>query len=140
MTRRWIGSADVEVNEAGALSVRIANAEALPVSIAEAGVLSVRVVPPSTLAGGTKTCANQAVAEKLVAASTPCRAVWVGPRVTSAGAAQNTKPVFIGDSAGQNIPVMPTSYEGLTLLVDDASKVYVKVGTNGEGVAYRVFA
>lgn len=130
MVRRWIGSADVEVNEAGSLSVSIAGGE----------VLSVRVVPPSTLAGGTKTCANAATAEKLVATATPCRAVWVGPRITSAGAAQNTKPVFLGDAAGQNIPVMPTSYEGLTLLVDDASKVYVKVGTNGEGVAYRVFA
>jgi hypothetical protein len=28
----------------------------------------------------------------------------------------------------------------VTIAIDDAHKLYVKVGANGEGVAYRVFA
>jgi hypothetical protein len=95
---------------------------------------------PGSFAGGTKTVAAAATPEALVASSTPCRFVWVGARVNGDGAAQNTKPVFLGDSAGQNIPVMPNDFEGVTVPMDDAQKVYVKVGVNGEGVAYRVFA
>lgn len=120
MARKWIQAADVEISDAGALAVSSP--------------------PPTSLSGGTKTCANQAVAEKLVAASTPCRAVWIGPRVTTAGVAQNTKPVFIGDSAGQNIPIMPANFEGLTIAIDNASKLYIKANANGEGVVYRIFA
>jgi hypothetical protein len=52
----------------------------------------------------------------------------------------NSAPCFIGDSANQNIPVMPSNYEGFVIRVDDASKVYVKVGVGGQGVAYRIFA
>jgi hypothetical protein len=100
----------------------------------------VHQVPPSTLAGGTKVCANAAVAEKLVAAATPCRAVRIMARVDADGNAVNTKPCFVGDVNGQNVPVMPANFEGVAIPIDDASKLYVKVGVNGEGVTYRIYA
>ena len=124
MAKRYIKSADVVVNdETGALLVEGAGGAS----------------PATTLAGGTKTCANAAVAEKLIAAATPCQAVWVGARVDANGDAQNTKPCFIGDSAGQNIPIAVGNFEGLTIAIDDASKLYVKVGANNEKVNYRIF-
>jgi hypothetical protein len=56
------------------------------------------------------------------------------------GVGTNTKPVFLGDSTSQNMPLLPSSVSGVVLSIDDASKVFVKVGVNGQGVAYRVFA
>jgi len=120
MAKRWLNSADVEISEAGALLMEMAGC--------------------TSLAGGTKTGASAATPEKLVAASTPCRFVWVGARCDADGSALNTKPVFLGDAGNQNIPIMPVNFEGLLVQIDDASKLCVKVGVNGEGVAYRVFA
>ena len=128
MTRRWLGSADVEIDPAtGALLVK-----------GDLGGGSTS--PPTSLVGGTKTVAAAAVAEPLVAESTPCRCVWVAPLCDADGAGTNTKPVFLGDSANQNMPLAPTSISGVVLSIDDASKVFLKVGTDGEGVAYRIFA
>ncbi len=56
------------------------------------------------------------------------------------GVGTNTKPVFLGNSVNQNMPLLPSSISGVVLSIDDASKVFVKVGVNGEGVAYRIFA
>ena len=64
MAKRWINSADVEVSAAGAL-------------LTEAGGFP-------GLAGGTKTVAAAATPEKLVAAATPCRMVWVGAPIDAA--------------------------------------------------------
>ena len=120
MAKRWIQSADVEVTAAGAVLTALAGC--------------------TTLAGGTKTVPSASTPQPLVAVSTPCRFVWVGARVDAYGNPQNSYPCFIGDSAGQNIPVMPSNYEGLVIRIDDASKVYVKVTVNNQGVAYRIFA
>jgi len=120
MTRRWLNSVDVEVGENGAPLFDLAGC--------------------ATLAGGTKTVASVSTPEPLVATSTPCRFVWIGARVDGDGNPLNTRPCFVGDSADQNIPVMPSNYEGVVIRIDDASKVYVKVGVSGQGVAYRVFA
>ena len=119
MARRWINSADVEISDGGAVAVLSA--------------------APSTFVGGTKTIAAAATPEKLVTASTPCRFVWVGARCDANGAAQNTKPCFVGDADGQSIPVMAANFEGFFLPIDDASKIYVKAGVNGDGVVYRIF-
>ncbi len=127
MTKRWLNSADVEIDEAtGALLVR--------------GDASTTTAPPSSLVGGTKTVTAAATPEALVAASTPCRCVWIGPLCNTDGVGTNTKPVFLGDAASQNMPLLPSSISGVVLVIDDASKVYVKVGVDGEGVAYRIFA
>ena len=127
MTRRWMQSADVEIDEAtGALLVR--------------GDSSTTTSPPSSLVGGTKTVVAVGIPEALVGASTPCRCVWIGPLCDAEGVGTNTKPVFLGDAANQNMPLLPTSISGVVLSIDDASKVYVKVGADGEGVAYRIFA
>lgn len=127
MTRRWMGSADVEVNEAtGAILVE-----------SESGG---RTVPPSSMVGGTKTVTSAGTPQALVAASMPCRCVWIGPLCNADGVGMNTKPVFLGDAATQNIPLPPSSISGVVLSIDDAGKVFVKVGVDGEGVAYRVFA
>ena len=121
MARRWIQSAEVEVDEA-------------------TGALLTQTAPSSSFPGGTKTVTSAATPEKLVAASMPCRVVWLGARVSAAGAALNTKPVFIGDAASQTLTIMPGDFQGVVIAVDDASKLYVKVGTNGEGVQYRILA
>lgn len=126
MTRRWMQSADVEIDEAtGAILVR--------------GDSSITTSPPSSLIGGTKAVAAAGTPESLVDTSTPCCCVWVGPLCDANGVGTNTKPVFLGDSNNQNMPLLPTSISGVVLSIDDASKVFVKVGANGEGVAYRVF-
>ena len=119
-TRKWMNSVDVEVN-------------------ADTGIAMFDKAPSSSFVGGTRVVASAGTPGKLVADATPCKSVWVGSRVDSDGNEQNTKPVFIGDSAGQNIPIMPTNFEGIEIEIDDASKVNVKVGADGEGVAYRVF-
>ena len=123
MAKRWLQATDVMVDdETGALLV------------------AADVQPASEITTGTKTVASAATPEPLVAVSTPCRAVWLGARISATGVAQNTKPVFIGGAAGQHIPVMPNNPEGLVIAIDDASKLSVKVGTNGEGVNYAVLA
>ncbi|MBN2585000.1 MAG: hypothetical protein JXL80_18205 [Planctomycetes bacterium] len=104
------------------------------------GTIVMVVDGASAITTGTKIVAAAATPESLVAVSTPCRAVWLGARVNSTGVALNTKPVFIGGAAGQHIPVMPNNPEGLVIAIDDASKLKVKVGTNGEGVNYAVLA
>ena len=127
MTRRWLNSADVEVDETtGALLVR--------------GDSSTTTAPPGSLAGGTKTVALAGTPEPLVAMSAPCRCVWIGPPCDADGLAINTKPVFLGDSDNQNMPLLPGSVSGVVLSIDDASKIYIKVGIDGESVAYRIFA
>ena len=128
MTRRWLGSADVEIDPA---SVAL---------LVKGDLGGGSVTPPTSLVGGTKTVASAAVAEPLVAVPTPCRCVWVAPVCDADGAGTNTKPVFLGDAANQNMPLAPTSISGVVLAIDDASKVFVKAGADGEGVVYRVFA
>jgi len=120
MAKRWINSMDVEVGENGAPLFDVAGR--------------------SSFVGETKTAASTSTPEPLVAVSTPCRFVWIGARVDSDGNLQNTKPCFVGDAANQNIPILPSNYEGVVIRIDDASKVFVKVGVNNEGVVYRVFA
>ena len=127
MTRRWLQSADVEIDEAsGALLVR--------------GDDSITTAPPGSMAGGTKTVAAAATPEPLVSTPTPCRCVWIGPPCNADGIGTNTKPVFLGDSDNQNMPLLPSSTSGVVLSIDDAGKVFVKVGADGEGVVYRIFA
>jgi len=124
MARKWLQSASVEVSAAGALSVAPA---------------------ASSFTGDVKKPAAAATPEPLVATSTPCRFVWIGPIIDANGIPQNTKPCFVGESAGQAlatkgaIPIMPSNFEGLIVWIDDANKLCVKSGVNGEGVAYRVF-
>jgi len=120
MTRRWLNSMDVEVGENGAPLFDMAGC--------------------ASFVGGTKTVASSATPEALVAASTPCRLVWIGARIDDNGNSLNTTPVFIGDSNSQNIPVMSTNYEGFVIRINDAQKVFVRATTNGEGVAYRILA
>lgn len=99
----------------------------------------VAIAPAEKFAGDTKIIAATATPEALVASATPCRSVWIGAPCDADGNAENTKPAFIGDSAGQNIPILTTNFEGVELEINDASKVYVKVGVNGEKVVYRIF-
>ena len=120
MAKRWINSMDVEVSPSGSPLFDIAGCTAF--------------------AGGTKTVPSSATPQPLVATATPCRFVWVGARVDNYGNPLNSYPCFIGDAAGQNIPVMPSNYEGLVIRIDDASKVYLKVVVNNQGVVYRIFA
>ena len=127
MPRRWLNSADVEINQAtGAILVESA--------------CDSRMTPPTSMTGGSKTVTPAATAQALVATSTPCRCVWIGPLCNTDGVGTNTKPVFLGNSVNQNMPLLPNAISGVVISIDDASKIYVKVGVNGEGVAYRIFA
>jgi hypothetical protein len=101
--------------------------------------LLTQVKSPTTFTGGSKSVAAAATPEALVASSTPCRFVWIGAPCDSDGVASNTKPVFIGDSSGQNIPIATHNFEGVMIQIDDAQKVYAKVGVDGESVEYRIF-
>ena len=125
MTRHWLQSADIEIDPiTGAILVEDDS----------------RAATPTSLVGGTKTVAADATPAALVAVSTPCRCVWIGPLCNADGVGTNTKAVFLGDAASQNMPLLPNSVSGVVLSIDDASKVFVKVGVNGDGVAYRIFA
>jgi len=120
MAKMWLHSVDVEVDDSGRPLFGIGGC--------------------SSMAGGTKTVAAAATPEPLASESTPCRLVWLGARVDGDGNPVNTKPCFLGDADSQNIPVLPSNYEGLVIRIDDAAKVYVKVGVDGEAVVYRIFA
>jgi len=119
MARKWLQSASIEVSAAGALSV------------SEAG---------TAFAGSTKTVAAAATPQALVSAPTPCKGVWIGARMAADMSPQNTGACWIGDSAGQNLPILPTDFAGVFIKIDDASKLFVKVAVNGQGVAYRILA
>lgn len=104
------------------------------------GALLVQDSSVSGFAGGQKTLAAATRAEPLVAISTPCRNVWIGPITNADGVVTNTKAVFIGDAGSQNIPVLVSNVQGVNIPIDDAAKIYVKAGVNGEGVNYRILA
>jgi len=129
MSRRWLGSADVEVNdETGALLV-------------EGEFGGGGASAPASITAGEKTVASAATPEPLVGSATPCRRVWVGAPVAQAsGAAENTRCVLIGGSGGQQMPLMPSNFEGFFLDIDDAQKLYAKVGADGEKVRYAILA
>jgi hypothetical protein len=95
---------------------------------------------PSTFVGDEKVVTQAATAEALVASSTPCKGVWIGAPADADGVTSNTKIAFIGDSAGQNIPLELDNILGFTIAIDDAAKIFVKVGVDGEKVQYRVLA
>lgn len=120
MAKRWINSMDVEVSPSGAPLFDVAGC--------------------TSLIGGTKTVPSSATPQPLVATSTPCRFVWIGARMDNYGNPQNYYPCFVGDSANQNIPIMPSNYEGLIIRVNDAVKVFVRVVSSNQGVVYRIFA
>jgi hypothetical protein len=119
--QKWLQSADVLIDDV-------------------TGAVCVKKVSPKSFASGTKSVAAAATPERLAAVSMPgCAAIWFAAPVDSSGNPVNTKPVFIGDADCQNVPVMPTNFEGFTMDFDDPYDVYVKVGVNAESVVYRVF-
>ena len=93
----------------------------------------------TSLPGGSKSITSAAIAEPLVAESTPCRGVWIGAPCSDDGIAVNSRPVFIGDSDNQNMPILATNYEGYFINIDDAAKIYIKAITDGQTVQYRIF-
>ncbi len=101
------------------------------------GALLVKESPASTFAGNTKTV-SPAAAAPLVAASTPCRAVWIGARMGNDGTPTNTNPVFIGDATNQTMALAKDDFKGFLIPIADASGIYIRPVTNGEGVAYRI--
>jgi hypothetical protein len=127
MTRRWLQSADVEINEAtGALAVE--------------GDVNATTVLPTSLSGGEKTVATAGAAEPLVATSTPCQFVWIGARVGDDGVASNSGACFIGNATKQHIPITKANFEGVIIHIDDAAKLYVRAVNSGDGVVYHIFA
>jgi len=98
------------------------------------------VAIPTAMICGTKIIADADVAEPLVDESTPCKSVWIGAPVTiEPGAAVNTKGVLVGNGTTQNFPIMPSNFEGKTFPIDDASKLWVKAGVDGESINYIIY-
>ena len=102
------------------------------------GAQLVDITAPSIFTGGSKAPAQASVAEPLVSESTPCRFVWVAAPIDNDGNATNTKPVFLGDSETQNMPLLKGNYRGVVIRIDDASKIHVRSVVAGEGVVYRI--
>jgi hypothetical protein len=115
--KKWLQTADVLVDDSGNLGV-------LP-------------APVATFAGSTKTV-SPAAAASLVAASTPCRAVWIGARMNNDGTPTNTNPVFIGDVTNQTMALAKDDFKGFLIPIADAFNIYIRPVTAGEGVAYRI--
>lgn len=129
----------------GSILLAIFLAEAFGKGTDMAKVFDVGLAPAVSFTGGWKTLAAAATAEPLVSVSTPCKGVWLGARVNADGGAVNTKPVFVGSSVAKAvynqgaIPIMPDNVLGIVIRIDDAKKVFVKAGVNGEGVAFQIF-
>lgn len=91
--------------------------------------------PYHVMTGGTKTVATAGVAERLVAASTPCRGVWVAARKKSG---TNTDVVYVGPST-PNMPLEADDLKGFFIEIANAYSVWVDAAVNGEGVEYTIF-
>ncbi|QDU33047.1 hypothetical protein KS4_10880 [Poriferisphaera corsica] len=102
------------------------------------GALLVDITAPSTFTGGGKAVADPAIPEPLVNESTPCRFVWIAAPMDGEGNFTNTKPVFLGDSLNQNMPLKPSNYRGVVIRIDDASKIFVRAVAANEGVVFRI--
>lgn len=114
------------------------------IRVAEDGAILVGETPPSSFAGGAKVPAEAGVAEPLVSVPTPCRFVWVGVPLEppqeegDTSWAKNSSPVLLGDQANQNLPLTPHTFRGVVIHISDASLVYVRSHTQGDGVEYRI--
>jgi len=131
---------DIHLLDKSDQKINPATSENIAALTAAVGLITSAMAPATTFAGGTKTVALTTTPEALVADSTPCKRVWIGPRVNADGVPQNTKPVFIGDTASQNVPITVANLEGMVFSIDNAAKLFVKVGVDGEGVEYRIIA
>jgi hypothetical protein len=158
MSRRWLQSADVEINDdTGAIWVQPSNLPQNPSSGAilvdvsglqfvqgnNALLIQGEVVnipkPPTALSGGVKTTSNNNT-EPLVDNSMPCQFVWIGARVDDLGVAQNSALCFVGNTSSPTIPILPNDFKGIMIPIDDASKISVRTVSMGEGVAFQIFA
>ena len=86
---------------------------------------------PNTLTRGTKTIAT-AGSEAAIAASTPCRGVYI--RALDA----NTGYVYWGDSAVSSTVYVErlAAGEGTWIGVSNLALIYIDVSVNGEGVTF----
>ena len=136
----------------GSLASVIGDGKTLPVSgtvsetnstniKAAAEAVQAAVEPGTIIAEGIKTVAVATTPEKLVASSTPCRRVWVGAPVLDDGTAMNTKVVRVSKNgtAGDGKPVLPDDHKGYYIPIDNAYDLTVRVGVNGERIAFIVY-
>jgi hypothetical protein len=94
-------------------------------------------VPGSALTSGRKTVTTGGTAEKLSATATD------GTEIHICALSTNTNPVVFGGSdvvaaAGTRKGISLAAGEKYVLVFNDASKIYLDVVTNGEGVSYIV--
>lgn len=102
------------------------------------GSVLVNVTAPGSFAGGTMVPAQAGVGEALVADIETSHFVWVAAPMDNDGNATNSKPIFLGDAGGQNMPLKPGNYRGVVIRIDDPRKLYVRSVVAGEGVVYRI--
>ena len=113
----------------------------LQIAATEAQIATTEAVAtPSVIVADAKQVTSTTAPEALVADSTPCKMVWIGAPCDANGAAINTKTAFIGSITTQNIPLLPTNFEGYTFQVSNAATIYIDIGANNESVNYAIFS
>lgn len=87
--------------------------------------------PNTNIVSGSRVVTAAGTQVTLTAASIPCREVVIQAK------AANTDFIYVGGSdiaAGAGIQL--DAREGVTINIDDAFKVWIDAGVNGEGVTY----
>lgn len=87
-----------------------------------------KLTPPSTLLAGSKTVATAGTAEPLADATPVKNSVLIQAKP------ENTGNVLIGDSTSQDVTLEPG--DAVVAVIDDLSKIHIKVTVAGEGVNY----
>jgi len=87
---------------------------------------------------GVATIVDTDTPQTLVATSTECVLVWIGPGCSSAGVASNVSPIFIGDISNQVLPVLPSDIKGSYIRINDASLLYIK-GAEDDTLNYMIW-
>lgn len=82
---------------------------------------------PSTNLAGDKDIANTATPEAL-ASSTPCSYVLIQAKTS------NTSNCFVGNASAQEVELEPG--QAWSFAIDNLNKIYIRVGTNDDGVSY----
>jgi len=94
--------------------------------------VSVAQTLPTTINSGVKSVTTAGIAETLVASSTPCKKV-----ILLADPSNTTSQIYYGASdVDSTTGMIVYSAQKEVIEIDDAQKIYVDVGTNGDSIRY----
>lgn len=91
---------------------------------------------PTSIDSGVKSVTTAGTAETLVASSTPCKKV-----ILLADPGNTTDEIYYGASdVNSTTGMIVYSAQKEVIEIDDAQKIYVDVGTNGDSIRYIILA